>query len=188
MPRFIVSLDERVAGGGCPPLAPTPPYVPFGIRRFLSSSAFLLQCLSPFKHPALPFGFRPILPALGSLTRHLLKAIRKSAQRWKIGSALHRMVHPTTTASADFCPPFGTPLSVPSLWQVDRSPGVRRVTFAPSTRRIYARPVRVASGFRSVCPLAHQTDASYAIRVPRARALPTASFPHCLTTKQLLFS
>jgi len=31
-------------------------------------------------------------------------------------------------------------------------------------------------GFESFGPLAHPTDASYAIRVPRARSLPAASF------------
>ena len=72
--------------------------------------------------------------------------------------------------------------------QINRPPGVIRMTFAPSTRRIYARPVRVTSGFRSLCPLAYLTVASYAVRVPRVRASPTASFPHCLTTLQLLFS
>jgi hypothetical protein len=32
------SEGYRVAGGGCPPQAPTPPYVPFGIRRFTKST------------------------------------------------------------------------------------------------------------------------------------------------------
>lgn len=31
------------------------------------------------------------------------------------------------------------------------------MTFAPSIRRIYARPVRMTLGFRFVCPFAHQT-------------------------------
>lgn len=35
------------------------------------------------------------------------------------------------------------------------------MTFAPSIRRIYARPVRMTLGFRFVCPFAHQTFASY---------------------------
>jgi len=37
------------------------------------------------------------------------------------------------------------------------------------------------------CPLAHLTDASYAVRVPRGRALPAASFPRHLAATQLLF-
>ena len=31
-------------------------------------------------------------------------------------------------------------------------------------------------GFESLCPLAHRGDASYAVRVPRAGSLPSASF------------
>ena len=103
-------------------------------------------------------------------------------------SALHRSCAAATTASADFCPPIARPCSLASLRQTNRSPGVRRVTFAPSNRRIYARQVRVASGFESHGPLAHLTDASYAVCVPRARALPAASFPRYLTAAQLLFS
>jgi hypothetical protein len=49
-------------------------------------------------------------------------------------------------ASADFCRPLPPPYSGGSQRQIGRSPGVRRVTFTPHTRRIYARPVRVASG------------------------------------------
>jgi hypothetical protein len=60
--------------------------------------------------------------------------------------------------------------------QDDRSLRVRRVTFLPYTRRIYAGSVRMTSGFESIGPLAHRVDASYAVRVPRARSLPTASF------------
>jgi hypothetical protein len=52
--------------------------------------------------------------------------------------------------------------------------------FAPHTRRIYAHAIRVASGFESVGPLAHHADASYAVRVPRAGALPAAAFPPSL--------
>ncbi len=44
---------HRVAGGGCPPPAPTPPYVPFGIRRFLPAS-FLQSCM-----PALLISAQP---------------------------------------------------------------------------------------------------------------------------------
>jgi len=60
--------------------------------------------------------------------------------------------------------------------QNGRSLRVRRVTFLPRARRIYADSIRMTSGFESIGPLAHQVDASYAVRVPRARSLPTASF------------
>jgi hypothetical protein len=60
--------------------------------------------------------------------------------------------------------------------QDDRSLRVRRVTFLPHTRRIYAASVRMTLGFESIGPLAHRVVASYAVRVPRARSLPFASF------------
>jgi len=50
------------------------------------------------------------------------------------------------------------------------------VTFLPQTRRIYTGTVRMTLGFESIGPLAHRADASYAIRVPRAGSLPSASF------------
>ena len=94
-----------------------------------------------------------------------------------------------TMASADPCPPVAAAYDATSPFGQDRrSPGVRRSTFAPSTRRIYARPVRVTSGFRYACPLAHLPDAPYAVRVPRAGALPTASFPLHLAMERLPFS
>lgn len=57
-----------------------------------------------------------------------------------------------------------------------RSLRVRRVTFLPPTRRIYAASVRMTLGFESMRPLAPQDVASYAVRIPRARSLPSASF------------
>jgi len=59
------------------------------------------------------------------------------------------------------------------------------VTFLPRTRRIYAASVRMTSGFGSMRPLAHRDVASYAIRVPRARSLPPASFRFRLATDTL---
>ena len=61
--------------------------------------------------------------------------------------------------------------------QDGRSLRVRRVTFLPHTRRIYAAPVRMTWGFESIGPLAHQDDASYAVRVPRAGSLPAFTLP-----------
>jgi len=64
-------------------------------------------------------------------------------------------------ASADFCSSLTTLLSVASLHgRLSRPPRVRRVTFLPYTRRIYAPSVRMASGFGSFGPLAHLQDAS----------------------------
>jgi hypothetical protein len=92
-------------------------------------------------------------------------------------------VRPGTLASADSWPAHGAP----SLWQATKSPRARPVAVPPSTRRICAAPGRVTSSFRYLCPLARLTDASYAVRVPRAGGLPPASFPHHLTTVQLPF-
>ena len=44
--------------------------------------------------------------------------------------------------------------------QDSRSLRVRLATFLPSTRRIYATPVRMTLGFRSMRPLAHRRGAS----------------------------
>ena len=95
---------------------------------------------------------------------------------------------PTTTmASADFCRPFGPPCDGRSHRQDDRPLRVRRVTFLPYTRRIYAGTVRMTLGFESICPLAHRFDASYAIHVLRARSLPAASFGLRLAADALAF-
>jgi hypothetical protein len=40
----------------------------------------LLPCLMSYKRPVLPHGFRPLLPTLGPLVRHLLKTFRTSVQ------------------------------------------------------------------------------------------------------------
>ena len=50
------------------------------------------------------------------------------------------------------------------------------MTFLPHTRRIYAEELRMTLGFRSYGPLAQRFDASYAVRVPQAGSLLTASF------------
>lgn len=107
--------------------------------------------------------------------RRLLSSVARASQpdhlplhvssngRFRFGSlrsALHRLAPATTMASADFCFPIPTPLDVSSPRQGSRSPGVRRVTFAPYTRRIYAQPVRVTSGFGSYGLLAHLMHAS----------------------------
>jgi hypothetical protein len=102
-------------------------------------------------------------------------------------SALHRrasrLLWPRLTAAS----PSSRLTTRLASRQQRSSPRVRRVTVAPSTRRIYARSVRMTSGFRSSCPLAHLARASYAVRGPRARALPTASFPQRLAALQLPF-
>ena len=73
-------------------------------------------------------------------------------------------------------------------WQGNRPPRVRRATFLPPTRRIYFRTFRMAIGLQVFRPPRPGTAASYAVRVPRARSLPAASFPRRLATPQLPFS
>jgi len=87
------------------------------------ATLFLPCCLSPSKRPALSRGFRPLPPALGPLTRHLLKKIRNLAHIWLTGSALCRMVSSTPTASADFYQPIPSLCNDGSTWQVGRPPG-----------------------------------------------------------------
>lgn len=121
--------QDRVGGGLAPFLLPhhrTYGSVYGGSRH---SRLYWRQCPVPYKHPALPLGFRPILPALGSPTRHLLKVYGKSVSHQMTGSALHRVVYPTNMASADFCQPFPTPYDIGSTRQAGRPPRVKRATF-----------------------------------------------------------
>jgi len=115
-------------------------------------------------------------PASQPSCRHLSWASNARHRFVSNCPALRRGTHAATMASADFCRPLATPYNAASTRQDSRSLRVRRVTFLPHTRRIYAGPVRMTSGFESHCPLAHQANASYAVRVPRAGSLPAASF------------
>jgi hypothetical protein len=63
-------------------------------------------------------------------------------------------VGPTNTASADFPHPIPTSCNAGCTRQSEGSPRVKRVTFVPSTCRIYACTLRVILGFGSVGPLA----------------------------------
>jgi hypothetical protein len=172
---------------------PTPPCVRFRTRRFtrgLRSPRHVPQTLDTRLLVSRRFRRLPARDARTSQSSCLclLRSSNATSRAW-----LHR-VRPFTTHHAWLLWPRLTSahpsqrLSTPlASRQMDRSPRVRRVTFAPYTRRIYARPIRVASGFGSLCPLAHQTDASYAVRVPRAGALPAAAFPRHLAMTRLLF-
>jgi hypothetical protein len=124
-------------------------------------------------------------PASQPSCRHLFRASNARRRFDSNCSALRHGTHAATMASADFCCPIATLHNAASTRQDRRSLRVRRVTFLPYTRRIYVGPVRMTSGFESLCPLAHQADASYAVRVPRAGSLPTASFRFHLTVDTL---
>ena len=69
-------------------------------------------------------------------------------------SALRCGLPATTMASADFCRSIIEPLDSISTRQNGRSLRVRRVTFPPHIRCIYADWFRMTSGFESLCPLA----------------------------------
>ena len=108
--------------------------------------------------------------------RHLHQTTNRPYRFDASCSALRRGAHTTTMASADFCCPIWSPLDVHSTRQNSRSPRVRRVAFVPSIRRIYFQPIRMTIGLRVILPPRPRLAASYAVRVPRIRTLPTASF------------
>lgn len=68
-------------------------------------------------------------------------------------SALRCGLPATTMASADFCRSITERLHSISTRPNDRPLGVRRVTFPPHIRCIYAEPFRMTSGFESHFPL-----------------------------------
>ena len=121
----------------------------------------------------LPSGRAPASQPSG---QHLVQASNALRRFGSNCSALRCATHATTMASADFCRLMGPPRGEPGTRQTGRPLRVRRATFLPRARRIYAGSVRMASGFGSMRPLAHPRDASYAVRVPRAGSLPSASF------------
>ena len=133
--------------------------------------AFQPSCLHLFQASNAPRRFGLICSALRPWASRLLR--RRYAR--------------TTMASADFCHPFGPPCDGPSHEQDGKSLRVRRVSFLPYTRRIYAATIRMTSGFESNGPLAHHCNASYAIHVLRARSLPAASFGLRLAANALAF-
>ena len=147
--------------------------------------AFQPSSLHLFQASNAPRRFGLIRSAL----RHGGSALRSPTVSALSGQCLDRAGRlPTTTmASADFCRPVGPPCDGLSHRQDDRSLRVRRVTFLPHTRRIYAAAVRMTLGFESIGPLAHRCDASYAIHVLRAGSLPAASFGLRLAADALAF-
>ena len=97
-----------------------------------------------------------------------------------------RLLRPRLTSAAPSRHLAASVAHPPKQGQNGRPPRVRRVTFAPSTCRIYAGTLRMTSGFRFLCPLA-RVPRLYAVRVPQAGALRTASFGPRLATTPLLF-
>lgn len=117
--------------------------------------------------PSLISRVPPATSGLGPLARHLLKAVGKAVRPPSTCSALHRLVRLLRRLLTSAAPSrhLSTPVATPeNQGQVGRPPRVRRVTFVPNTCRIYARTLRVISGFGCVCPLAR-------MRTPHMRFL-----------------
>ena len=129
---------------GCPRRPPTPPYVRFRIRRFLSLVCCDPPCLRSWSTSALPRRFRPLLLAvvlLRGFCSDLTELWFQIADRFGPSSKL-----PTTMASADFCPLFEVPRGAPSTWQAGRPPRVMRIHLHAYARHIYAVAFRTGFG------------------------------------------
>ena len=75
---------------GCPRRPPTPPYERFRIRRFLICVCIInQQCLTSYKHPALPHDFWSLLPAFRPSCEASAQNVQKS------GLALHIRFSPS---------------------------------------------------------------------------------------------
>lgn len=88
-------------------------------------------------------------------------------------------------ASADFWQSILASCNANSQRQIDRSPGVRHVTFAPYTLPIYFHIFRMIIGLRPLSLSRPDMDASYALPVRRAGVLLTASFRFRFTADTL---
>jgi hypothetical protein len=143
------------------------------LRSAVASASQLSVCVSyrtsNVPHPAVPT-VRPFGVAVRPCDPRPFLPFRVSVSIER--AAGPRLLWPRLTSAA----PSARLTTDLARRQNGRSLRVRRVTFLPPTRRIYADSVRMTSGFRSMRPLAHQADASYAVRVPRAGSLPSASF------------
>ena len=93
----------------------------------------------------------------------------------------------TTMPSADFCLPITPPLSEVSLLRRTKqiSPGIAHPPSSPYTRRIYSHAFRMTIGLWIFSPPRPDVVASYALRVPRAGILLTASSRPRLTAAAL---
>ena len=128
----------------CPLPPPAPPYVRITYTAVpVARRSSRPQCLVSYKRPALPHRFRLLLPALGPLSRHLLKTLRKSV------SHFHNRFRPSvqllepSMPSADFCQSILSPLDDNSTRLLDRSPRVMRTHLHAYTCHIYVHAFRV---------------------------------------------
>jgi len=113
---------------------------------------------------------RPFIVSLRPCDPRLFLPFRVSVSIKR--AACPRLLWPRRTSAV----PSARLTTVLARRQDGRSLRVRRVTFLPHTRCIYAGSVRMTLGFGSMRPLAHRVVASYAVRIPRAGSLPSTSF------------
>ena len=148
-----------------------------------------MPCPFDARHPDLrPFRGRPLGPSAPFSARYCVSiGHRVRCHEWLLVCGPSRLCAPLLWPLLTSARPSSASYDATSSKHASRSPRVRRVTVTPSTRRIYAAPVRMTSGFESFCPLAHQCCASSAVRAPRARVMPAASFPPHLAMTPLLF-
>ena len=78
--------------------------------------------------------------------------------------------------SADFCRPFPAPRDAGSTGQVSRPPRVMRTHLHAYARRIYVQAFRARYRALKIIASSPGLDASYAVSVRQASALPAASF------------
>ncbi len=129
-----------------------------------------------YKHPALPHRFRLLLPALGPLSRHLLKTLRKSVSHLNNRFRPSAQLLEPTMPSADFSKLF--------LSSYDDSSSSASFETSPGNAHLHSRlclphlrpciPCRYRA-LEKLASLPHMT-ASYVIPVRQASALPAASF------------
>ena len=123
---------------------PTPPHVRFRIRRFPSSLLISPQRQLSYKHPVLPYGFRPLLQTLGPLNEASAKDNLNFGTIALTDSALRPKG--TTMTSADFCISIPSSLDDGSSWQIHRPPRVMHTCLHAYARRIYDHAFRAAIG------------------------------------------
>src|SRR6056300_1554146 len=136
-PRFQVAIFHSISSEsgrrrGCPRRPPTPPYERLRIRRFLICVCIInQQCLTSYKHPALPHDFRSPLPAFRPSCETSAQNVQKSGSSAYQVQPFAVVVRTATMASADFCRPIDIPYDASSSRQTDRSPRVIHTTFLP---------------------------------------------------------
>jgi hypothetical protein len=128
-------------------------------------------------------------PVRSGFSAFCLRLLRASNVTYRFGLLLFGPSSPcaaTTSASADSCLSFVRLAASLPLRETGRSPGVRRAPFAP--RLPHLRPsVRMTIGLRCTEPTRPPSGRLYAVRIPQAGALLSASSPPHVAVTQLPF-